>query len=53
MWLQSAQYPRCPRCSRAMRFLAQIENRSIGMEGLRYAFFCGKCRVSATTCQQT
>ena len=53
MWLQDAGYPRCPRCGVEMLFLAQFDNGSIEEEGIYYAFFCGGCRISAVTYQQT
>lgn len=53
MWLQEADYPRCPRCSQRMVFLAQHDNTAIKEEGLHYAFFCPTCRISAVGYQQT
>jgi hypothetical protein len=53
MWLQHADYPRCPRCAERMRFLAQHDNSAIRGEGLYYAFYCPNCRILAVTYQQT
>ncbi|MES2657738.1 MAG: hypothetical protein V4689_03920 [Verrucomicrobiota bacterium] len=53
-WVQDTAYPSCPDCSRTMMFLAQIDNGCFcGHEGTYYAFWCGDCRVTATTYQQT
>jgi hypothetical protein len=53
MWVQHAEYPQCPRCRLDMLFLGQFDNGSLNEEGLYYAFFCGPCRISAVTYQQT
>ncbi|HEV3340095.1 MAG TPA: hypothetical protein VG125_07050 [Pirellulales bacterium] len=53
MWLQDAAYPRCIECGRSMGFLAQHDNGPLGEEGIYYAFYCGLCRVSAVSYQQT
>jgi hypothetical protein len=55
MWLQDAQYPRCPECNNVMKFLAQFDNGSMTPpeEGIYYSFFCPECRVAAVNYQQT
>jgi len=55
MWLQDANYPRCPDCQTVMTFLAQFDNSSMlpPEEGIYYAFFCEDCRVAAVNYQQT
>lgn len=53
MWLQDAEYPRCPGCSETMTFLAQHDNGVLHEEGLHYAFYCPSCRVAAVSYQQT
>lgn len=61
-WVQDSAYPECPRCSRSMPFLLQVDGgtRFTGgggweawTEGMIYAFWCGGCRVSAVSSQQT
>lgn len=54
-WIQDAEYPQCPSCSRTMMFLAQISCDEIDdySEGIYYSFICDACRVTATTYQQT
>ena len=55
MWLQDAQYPRCPECQEVMIFLAQFDNLAMkpAEEGIYYSFFCPRCRVAAVNYQQT
>jgi hypothetical protein len=53
MWLQEADYPRCPTCAERMRFLAQHDKSAIRGEGLYYALYCPDCRVVAVNYQQT
>lgn len=55
MWIQDAEYPRCPDCRNLMSFLAQFDNSSMPEpeEGIYYAFFCGPCRIAAVNYQQT
>lgn len=54
-WVQDADYPQCPSCSKTMMFLAQIDRDDIEdhSEGIYYAFVCNDCRVTATAYQQT
>lgn len=54
-WVQDAEYPKCPECSKTMIFIAQIANDEIQeyTEGTYYAFVCSDCRSTATTYQQT
>ena len=53
MWLQDAEYPRCIECDRYMSFLAQHDNGPLGEEGIYYAFYCARCRITAVGYQQT
>jgi hypothetical protein len=55
MWLQDAEYPRCPECQEVMIFLAQLDNSAMkpAEEGIYYSFFCPRCRVAAVNYQQT
>ena len=53
MWLQDADYPRCPRCAEWMRFLAQHDNSAFREEGLHSSFDCPECRILAVNYQQT
>jgi hypothetical protein len=53
-WIQDAEYPTCPECSRRMAFVAQVSNEDFQLaEGIYYAFHCTGCRVGATTYQQS
>jgi hypothetical protein len=54
-WIQDADYPRCPRCSQTMMFLAQVANDEIEnySEGIYYAFVCLACATTATGYQQS
>jgi hypothetical protein len=59
-WVQSAEYPDCPDCGRAMGFLLQLEAGLPGAdggtafdEGVLYGFWCDACRVSAYVVQMT
>ena len=61
-WIQSAEYPKCLRCSRRMRFIAQLDSDLPtenggewlwGSGGICYAFWCSVCRVSAVKWQCT
>ncbi|HEY1084391.1 MAG TPA: hypothetical protein VGE29_19140 [Prosthecobacter sp.] len=53
-WVQDSDYPRCPDCSRSMRFVAQLDEGDIPYnEGTYYAFVCEPCQVTATSYQQT
>lgn len=53
MWLQDSEYPRCIECDRYMNFIAQLDNGPQGEEGIHYAFYCRRCRVTAVSYQQT
>lgn len=55
MWVQDAEYPRCPDCRDLMAFLAQLDNSSLPQaeEGIFYSFFCAHCRTAAVSYQQT
>lgn len=54
-WVQDAEYPKCPDCSKSMVFIGQIANDEIQehTEGTYYTFVCSDCRTTATTYQQT
>jgi hypothetical protein len=54
-WIQNADYPKCPGCSKTMMFLAQIAHEEIEdfSDGTFYAFICTSCQVTATVYQQT
>ena len=54
-WIQDADYPRCPKCDRAMPFVAQISNDDLDedSEGIYYMFVCRDCGVAATNYQQS
>ncbi|WP_338286378.1 hypothetical protein [Luteolibacter sp. LG18] len=54
-WIQDAAYPNCPKCSKTMMFLAQVDHPEMGSdaEGRSYAFVCPPCRTTATNYQQT
>jgi hypothetical protein len=54
-WVQDAAYPKCPTCSRTMKFVAQIARDEIEdhSEGTYYSFVCDSCKTTATTYQQT
>ncbi|HHC4844299.1 TPA: YwqG family protein [Escherichia albertii] len=54
-WIQDAEYPHCPECSRTMMFLAQLDYADIEQygEGMLYAFICLECRTTATSYQQS
>jgi hypothetical protein len=54
-WVQDANYPSCPECSKTMMFLSQIDHNDIEdySEGIFYAFICPTCRTTSTNYQQT
>lgn len=61
-WIQSAEYPTCPRCDTAMISLLQLdsnlptetgEEHLWGTGGICYVFWCPPCRVSASRWQCT
>jgi hypothetical protein len=54
-WIQDAEYPQCPECSKSMMFMAQVSHEDIEdlSEGIFYAFICPTCRITATRYQQT
>lgn len=61
-WIQGAQFPVCPRCSRRMGFLLQLDSNLPtqggdewlwGSGGIAYGFWCDRCRVSGFLWQCT
>ena len=55
-WIQDAQYPNCPECSRKMPFIGQISSEDFHpylVEFIFYCFICTKCNVMCTTCQNS
>jgi hypothetical protein len=54
-WVQDAEYPACPECSRTMPLVGQISNDDFMEygEGIYYAFHCAGCGVTATNYQQS
>jgi hypothetical protein len=54
-WIQHAEYPRCPECSRRMVFIGQLSMEDVEKlgEGIYYGFVCHECQVSATSYQQS
>jgi hypothetical protein len=61
-WIQSAEYPTCPRCHQLMPLLLQLDSDLPtqdgsewlwGSGGICYVFWCGSCRVSASLWQCT
>jgi hypothetical protein len=56
MWIQHTSHPHCPKCSNLMMFIGQVQtDDALGEsgEGVTYAFLCQKCRIAATTYEQT
>lgn len=53
-WIQDADYPACPCCSRTMTFVAQADMGQVAEdEGIYYAFVCRECLITAVNYQQT
>lgn len=54
-WIQDAEYPKCPKCSKHMKFIGQIDWADIEEygEGMYYAFVCEECNIAATHYQQS
>ncbi|MBC8059309.1 MAG: DUF1963 domain-containing protein [Clostridiaceae bacterium] len=54
-WIQHAEYPKCPKCSKHMKFIGQIDWADIEEhgEGIYYAFACAECNIAATDYQQS
>ncbi len=53
-WIQDADYPDCPCCSRTMTFVAQADMGQVAEdEGIYYAFVCPECLITAVNYQQT
>ena len=55
-WINDAEYPNCPECSRKMPFIGQISSEDIHPfyeERIYFCFICTKCNVTATNCQQS
>lgn len=54
-WIQDPDFPNCPRCSRRMPFVAQVDMADVHKhgEGTYYAYLCVECEIAATSYQQT
>ena len=60
-WIQSPDYPACLDCGQAMTFFLQLDSLDIeggpwwlwGSGGAMYAFWCDRCRLTATFWQCT
>lgn len=54
-WIQDAEYPKCPKCSKYMKFIAQFDWEDVENygEGIYYAFICSDCNTVATHYQQS
>ncbi|ARC86530.1 hypothetical protein U732_3274 [Clostridium argentinense CDC 2741] len=54
-WIQDAEYPKCPKCSKHMKFIGQVDWADIVEygEGMYYAFICEECNIAATNYQQS
>lgn len=54
-WIQDAEYPKCPKCSQHMKFIAQFDWEDVENygEGIYYAFICSDCNIAATHYQQS
>ncbi|WP_405108719.1 DUF1963 domain-containing protein [Paenibacillus sp. FSL K6-1217] len=53
-WIQDADYPVCPCCSRTMTFAAQADMGQVAEdEGIYYSFLCRECLITAVNYQQT
>jgi hypothetical protein len=56
-WIKFERFPRCPICSKGMKFLVSIDSGmtpfgKLGFDGILYGFWCDPCAVSCTY-QQT
>ena len=54
-WIQDAEYIKCPKCSKHMKFIGQIDCADIEEygDGMYYAFVCEECNIAATHYQQS
>lgn len=54
-WVQSAEYPVCPKCNNDMMFVGQVSLEYFEEygEGIFYGFICEDCKTAATVYQQT
>jgi hypothetical protein len=54
-WVQSPEYPQCPRCEELMLFVGQVDTSGEPplWEGMLYAFVDQECGLAATCYQQT
>ncbi|MEU3708777.1 hypothetical protein [Streptomyces catenulae] len=55
-WIRPDIHPRCPECSKVMRFLAFMDSArtpfgQLRLGGIVYCFWCDGCRVSSTKIQ--
>lgn len=53
-WIQDADYPACPGCTRTMNAAGQIAVEDLWTaEGICYLLWCDPCAISAVVYQQT
>jgi len=54
-WIQDSEYPKCSKCGEEMIFVGQVSMEDFEEygEGIYYGFLCSKCKIAATTYQQT
>jgi hypothetical protein len=53
-WIQNADYPSCPGCTRTMSAAGQIAVADLwNFEGICYLLWCDPCAISAVVYQQT
>nr|WP_240344178.1 DUF1963 domain-containing protein [Paenibacillus sp. SYP-B3998] len=54
-WIQDAEYPACPCCSKRMTFISQLDWGEIEKhgEGIYYMFLCPNSMITATLFQQS
>ena len=53
MWIQDAEYPRCPGCQETMKFVGQHQDRANSSDQILYAFLCPPCKLAATVHQSS
>ncbi len=54
-WIQTPEYPLCPKCQQTMKFVGQCALVDIlpQTEGILYAFLCVECKKAVITFQQS